>query len=78
MSAKTVEQFVVKLMACSETSFPSVGCGTDYRYEDREVCGSALVHEDTCIHAAFFSNVSSEEHSPEMRGFRQRRRFRQQ
>lgn len=74
---KAVTQFVGKLMSCSETSFPSVGCGEDYRYEDRDVCGSALVYEDTCIHAAFFSNVLSVEHGPQMRGFRQRRRFRQ-
>ena len=72
---KTVTQFVGKLTSCSETSFPSVGCGTDYRYDDRELCGSALVHEETCIHAAFFSNVAFED-SPQMRGFRQRRGFR--
>lgn len=77
-SVESVEQFVSKLVGCSESSFPSVGCGTDYRYENRDVCGSALVHEDTCIHAAFFSNVASEEHGPQLRGFRQRRRFRRQ
>ena len=78
-AAEVVERFLKQLAACSETSFDSVGCGTDYRYDAAQVCGSALVHEDTCIHAAFFANEHNapQEDQPNMQGFRQRRQFRQ-
>jgi hypothetical protein len=71
-----VGRFIDQLLGCSESSFPSVGLGTDFRLEHRELCGSALIFEDTCIHAAFFSNTPIEDRS-KMRGFRQRRKFRQ-
>ncbi|HOV74572.1 MAG TPA: hypothetical protein P5318_12245 [Candidatus Hydrogenedentes bacterium] len=75
-SPDVVHQFIGQVLGCSEASFPSVGLGSDLRYEGREVCGSALVCEDTCVHAAFFSNVPFKD-GPRMRGFRQRRGFRQ-
>jgi hypothetical protein len=75
-SSDAVGQFIDQIFGCSESSFPSVGLGTDFRFERREVCGSALVCEDTCIHAAFFSNIPFGD-VPRMRGFRQRREFRQ-
>lgn len=71
-----VGRFIDQILGCSESSFPSVGLGTDYRLERRKLCGSALVCEDTCIHAAFFSNIPFGD-EPKMRGFRQRREFRQ-
>jgi hypothetical protein len=71
-----VGRFIDQILGCSESSFPSVGLGTDFRLERRELCGSALVCEDTCIHAAFFSNIPFGD-EPKMRGFRQRRKFRQ-
>lgn len=74
-TSDVVQQFIDLILGCSETYFPSVGLGTDYRLERRELCGSALVHEDTCIHAAFFTNVAFED-GPKMEGFKQRRRFR--
>ena len=70
-----VRQFIDQVFGCSENSFPSVGLGTDLRLERTEICGSALIHGDTCIHAAFFSNVPFAD-GPSMRGFRQRRGFR--
>jgi hypothetical protein len=70
-----VGRFVDQILGCSESSFPSVGLGMDFRLERRELCGSALICEDTCIHAAFFSNSPFEERSS-IRGFRQRREFR--
>jgi len=74
-SPECVSRFIEQIAQCSETSYPSTGCGTDYRFEHQALCGSALVHEDTCIHAAFFSNSAGEDRS-EMRGFRHRRGFR--
>ena len=68
--------FIDAIPGCSETSFPSVGLGTDIRFDSRKLCGSALVCEDTCIHAAFFSNAPFEDRS-RMRGFRHRRESRQ-
>jgi len=73
---EAVGQFIDQILGCSESSFPSVGLGTDSRLERRKLCGSALVCEDTCIHAAFYSNIPFEDGS-RMRGFRQRRGFRQ-
>lgn len=46
--------FLDGLPSLEESSFPSVGLGVDLRYEREDVCGSALVHEDALIHAAFF------------------------
>ncbi len=73
---ESVGRFIDQILGSSESSFPSVGLGTDLRLEHRELCGSALIFEDTCIHAAFFSNTPFEDKS-KMRGFRQRRKFRQ-
>lgn len=73
---EVVRQFIEQIFGCAESSFPSVGLGTDLRFERTEICGSALIHGGTCIHAAFFSNVPFED-GPSMQGFRQRRGFRQ-
>jgi hypothetical protein len=51
---------------CPVRKFPSTGYGTDYRYRSAPqpsaippqpsiICGSALIHEDQIVHAAFFS-----------------------
>ena len=73
---ETVQRFVRQIRDCSEERFPSAGLGTDFRFTRGELCGSALIHGDTCIHTAFFSNATIEERSG-MRSFRQRRGFRQ-
>ena len=75
VSPECVSRFMERLSNCAETSYPSVGCGMDYRYEDHDLCGSALVYEGTCIHAAFFT-VPAREDNSSMRGSRQRRGFR--
>ena len=74
-SLECVRSFVEKVSRSTETCFPSTGCGTDFRFEHQDVCGSALVYQDTCVHAAFFATPAREDRS-EMRGYRQRRRFR--
>jgi len=59
-------QFLEEIVAAEERQFPSIGHGTDFRYRTRRdpsattppplvtVCGTALVHENEVIHAAFF------------------------
>jgi hypothetical protein len=74
-TVETVHAFLDQARETTESSFPSVGLGTDCRYQRAELCGSALVHEETCIHAAFFRTIA-EEDSGRMQGFRQRRRYR--
>jgi len=56
VSLEQARQFLGRLQALDEQAFPSPGHGTDYRYEGEAQCGSALVFEDTCIHAAFFED----------------------
>lgn len=75
VSPECVSRFIERLSKCAETCYPSVGCGMDYRFDDQDLCGSALVYEETCIHAAFFAAPGRED-NPSMRGPRQRRRFR--
>lgn len=74
-SSETVKQFVAQAAVCATASFPSVGLGTDIRLRERTLCGSALVVEDTCVHATLFSEVPFGD-EPNMGGFRQRRGFR--
>lgn len=73
----TVREFVVSAEAAQEEVFPSVSYGRDYRYTTPALAGSALVHEDKLIHAAFLS-VEDNEHgdaSTPLASLR-RRRFR--
>ncbi len=46
--------FLADIIAAREHRFPSVGHGTDYRYRSKGLAGSALVHANEVIHAAFF------------------------
>jgi hypothetical protein len=59
-------EFVHAAAECPVRKFPSIGHGTDCRYRSAPqpstiapqhpaICGSALIHEDQIIHAAFFS-----------------------
>jgi len=45
--------FFKHVLECREKKYKSVGYGYDYRFEDDEVAGSALVHESV-VHMAFF------------------------
>jgi len=56
-SHQTPEQgikFLKKISTCSESRFPSVGEGDDYRYVAAGLVGTALVAEDRLVHLAFF------------------------
>jgi hypothetical protein len=52
--------FMKKILQCTEQPFDSVGYGRDYRYEGKKIVGSALVHEKTVIHMAFFQITETE------------------
>jgi len=55
-AAKSVaEAFLKEAADAEEQQFPSVGYGRDFRYNARAASGSALLHEDTLVHAAFFA-----------------------
>jgi hypothetical protein len=56
--------FLEEIASAEEQQFPSIGHGTDFRYRTpvaatpgqqlSTICGSALVHQNEVIHAAFF------------------------
>lgn len=46
--------FVKDIAVCEEKKYQSTGHGWDYRYEGKELIGSALVFQEKVIHAAFF------------------------
>ncbi len=47
-------KFLDQIVVAEEQQFPSIGHGTDYRYKAKHLAGSALVHANEVIHAAFF------------------------
>jgi hypothetical protein len=49
------EAFIAAVETSREEIFPSVGYGRDHRYLGPGLAGSALVHEDHLIHAAFLT-----------------------
>ncbi len=59
-SRKKMDAFLKKILECAEHPFESVGYGSDYRYEGKKIVGSALVHENTVIHMAFFQITETE------------------
>lgn len=73
--------FLDELDTAEERQFPSVGYGVDFRYRSStphpsassSVCGTALVHENEVIHAAFFS-LDGPEQAGHMASYRSRRR----
>lgn len=70
-------QFIERMLSGEVEAYPSAGLGEDLRVQSAGLCGSALVHENTCIHAALFALDSSNQAmdmGPRMEGFRQRRR----
>lgn len=70
-------QFMERALSGAVEAYPSAGLGEDARIQGDRVCGSALVHEQTCVHAALFAmdaHRRDEDEGPRMHGFRQRRR----
>ena len=54
------DTFLNQVLQCTEERFNSVGYGCDYRYEGKKIVGSALVHDGTAIHMAFFQIMEVE------------------
>ena len=73
---ETAQAFLADILKCQEQKYDSVGHGTDYRYEGGKIVGSALIHEDTVIHMAFF-RITQAEKAGSMAGLSRRRSFRQ-
>jgi hypothetical protein len=59
-SHKKAKSFMNEILTCTEKRYDSVGHGQDYRYEGKKIIGSALIHEDTVIHMAFFGITEAE------------------
>lgn len=76
-SDQPVRLFIERILTCAESAYPSIGLGTDLRLERPDACGSVLLYEETCIHAAFFARTPEHQDRSEMRGFRQRRASRE-
>jgi len=67
--------FLGEAAGCEEKKYPSVGLGSDYRYEGKTIVGSALTVDGHVIHMAFF-RVTESDRAGDMAATRQRRRFR--
>jgi hypothetical protein len=59
-SLEKAKSFMNKILTCTEKRYDSVGHGQDYRYEGKKIVGSALIHENTVIHMAFFGITETE------------------
>lgn len=53
-SAAAAQAFLRDAVDSEEKVFPSIGYGTDCRYQKPGLAGSALVHDDRLVHMAFF------------------------
>jgi hypothetical protein len=74
-SQKKTDAFLKKILECAENPFESVSYGRDYRYEGKKIVGSALVHENTVIHMAFFQ-ITETEKAGHMSSVSRRRAYR--
>lgn len=53
-SLELASAFLGEVRGCQEKVFPSVGLGSDYRFEGDKLVGSALVFQESVIHLACF------------------------
>lgn len=74
-SLETARAFIEDIKRCGEQRYQSPGDGFDYRYEGRNMVGSALVHENHVIHMAFFKGEGSDD-TGRMAGSSRRRHYR--
>jgi len=72
---KEAKSFIEEVAACEEKKYESVGKGWDYRFQGKDVVGSALVFQKKVIHMAFFRITESEKTGP-IAGYRRRKGFR--
>lgn len=81
-AADSFQAFLEKLPGLEERNFPSQGLGEDFRYESPALCGSALVYDEACIHAAYFheergtrQRADTDSQLRDLPSFMQRRRY---
>jgi hypothetical protein len=60
-------EFLKLAAACPSRDFPSLGYGTDRRYQAPGLAGAALVHEGQVVHAAFFNLPTETKTNPKTR-----------
>lgn len=72
VSRDSAREFLKQTTNCIEEQYPSLGHGTDHRFEGPSVVGSALVFQETVIHTAFF-RVTESEKTGRMAGYKRRR-----
>lgn len=73
--ADRAKEFLERIDASDEHLFPSVGCGHDCRYRGAGLAGSALLHQNEVIHAAWFRLDAPGQTAPDpMAPLRSRRR----
>jgi len=68
-------KFIDEVMKSDQKKYDSVGQGWDYRFEGKEVVGSALKVGKKVVHLAFF-RITESEKAGKIAGYRRRRRFR--
>lgn len=71
-SVEPARSFIKEALRCNESQYPSPGYGLDFRYEGNMVIGSALVHRNEVIHAAFFRSGNPGGSSGGLSGLRKR------
>ncbi len=69
------KKFIDEVMKSDEKKYDSVGQGRDYRFEGKEVVGSALKVGKKVVHLAFF-RITESEKAGKIAGYQRRRRFR--
>jgi len=67
---KLAVNFMNDVQKSSEEKHPSIGYGYDYRFNTEYSMGSALIHQDQVVHAAFFCK---EEGNRNLSGYKARR-----
>jgi len=63
-----LEKIIKEIMGCQHKAYPSIGYGEDYRYRNGNIVGSALIFQETPIHAAFFGIEPENRKRPFQRG----------
>ena len=65
-SETEARQFIARAVDCQEEKYRSKGLGWDYRYEGKQIVGSALIYRKVAIHTAFFQTDGVEESGDEV------------
>lgn len=66
--------FLEETVGCEEKIYESIGLGWDHRFQGKTTVGSALVHREIVIHAAFFRTTEGDK-AGKMSECRRRRGF---